>query len=337
MRAALRSSASSCSRTPSPEEYGAVVAEGGGWPSRRARARAPRLRRERGRRAHAAQLERSRGARRRLGVRRPARGAARTLRATRPGASRRSSSARPPRRGDHLRGRPDASRSAASRPRPQRRFGLSADDVGTLIAGLEEESREAASMLSLELPAGVSYQLLLEQARHLLVSMSVDAVLQLDETSRTIAVLEREMETLADARPHRRAHRPAEPRHARRVPQPAGAPAPARGPARPPRRDPDRHRSLRRLQRHARPRRRRRGAAGGRRRARRGRAPQRPARRATAARSSASSSRTPRTECSPTPAERLRAAVDGHRDRPRRAIGSWQRHGQLRLRAAWPR
>ena len=81
----------------------------------------------------------------------------------------------------------------------QRRFGLSANDVGTLIAGLEEESRDAASMLSLELPAGVSYQLLLEQARHLLVSMSVDAVLQLDETSRTIAVLEREMETLRRA------------------------------------------------------------------------------------------------------------------------------------------
>jgi diguanylate cyclase (GGDEF)-like protein len=80
----------------------------------------------------------------------------------------------------------------------ERRFGLSSDDVEALIAGLEEECGEAASMLSLELPSGVSYQALLEQARNLMVSMSVDAMLRLDETSRTIAVLEREKEELAE-------------------------------------------------------------------------------------------------------------------------------------------
>ena len=51
-------------------------------------------------------------------------------------------------------------------------------------------------MLSLELPAGFSYPLLREQARDLLVAMSVDAMLQLDESSRTIAELEREMDDL---------------------------------------------------------------------------------------------------------------------------------------------
>jgi diguanylate cyclase (GGDEF)-like protein len=77
-----------------------------------------------------------------------------------------------------------------------RRVGLSSDDIEALIAGLEEESREIASMLALELPSGISYQGLLEQARNLIVSMSVDAMLRLDETSRTIAVLEREKEDL---------------------------------------------------------------------------------------------------------------------------------------------
>jgi diguanylate cyclase len=65
-----------------------------------------------------------------------------------------------------------------------------------VIAGIEAESRESAASLALELPSGVSYQLLREQARDLIVAMSVDAMLQLDESSRTIAELEREMEDL---------------------------------------------------------------------------------------------------------------------------------------------
>jgi diguanylate cyclase (GGDEF)-like protein len=78
----------------------------------------------------------------------------------------------------------------------QRRYGLSPAEVEAVIAGLEAESHEAAASLSLELPAGASYQVLREQARDLIVSMSVDAMLALDESSRTIAELEREMEEM---------------------------------------------------------------------------------------------------------------------------------------------
>ena len=82
----------------------------------------------------------------------------------------------------------------------ERRFGLKQDAVETLLASLEEETGEAAQMLSLELPTGVSYHGLVEQARTLMVSMSVEAMMRLDETSRTVAVLERENEDL-QARP----------------------------------------------------------------------------------------------------------------------------------------
>jgi diguanylate cyclase len=51
-------------------------------------------------------------------------------------------------------------------------------------------------MLSLDLPPGVSYQALLEQARLLMLSMSVDAVVQLEETSRTVEELAQENEDL---------------------------------------------------------------------------------------------------------------------------------------------
>jgi diguanylate cyclase (GGDEF)-like protein len=78
----------------------------------------------------------------------------------------------------------------------QRRFGFSAADIDGLVAGLEQEGREASGSLTIDLPAGVSYEVLLEQARGLMVSLSVDAMLQLDRTSRQLAVLEREMETL---------------------------------------------------------------------------------------------------------------------------------------------
>jgi diguanylate cyclase (GGDEF)-like protein len=78
----------------------------------------------------------------------------------------------------------------------QRRYNLSPAEIEAVIAGIEAESRESAASLALELPSGVSYQLLREQARDLIVAMSVDAMLQLDESSRTIAELEREMEDL---------------------------------------------------------------------------------------------------------------------------------------------
>jgi diguanylate cyclase (GGDEF)-like protein len=78
----------------------------------------------------------------------------------------------------------------------ERRFGLVAEEAATLVAQLEAEIHEAAGMLSLDLPPGVSYQALLEQARLLMLSMSVDAVVRLEETSRTVEELEQENEDL---------------------------------------------------------------------------------------------------------------------------------------------
>ena len=51
-------------------------------------------------------------------------------------------------------------------------------------------------MLSLDLPPGVSYEALIDQARLLMLSMSVDAVVQLEETSRAVEELEQENEDL---------------------------------------------------------------------------------------------------------------------------------------------
>jgi diguanylate cyclase (GGDEF)-like protein len=76
------------------------------------------------------------------------------------------------------------------------RVGLSAEETATLVAQLESEINEAAGLLSLDLPAGVSYQALLEQARLLMLSMSVDAVVRLEETARTVEELEQENEDL---------------------------------------------------------------------------------------------------------------------------------------------
>jgi diguanylate cyclase (GGDEF)-like protein len=76
------------------------------------------------------------------------------------------------------------------------RFGLTAEESATLVAQLESEIHEAAGLLSLDLPAGVSYQALLEQAHLLMLSMTVDAVVRLEETSRTVEELEQENEDL---------------------------------------------------------------------------------------------------------------------------------------------
>jgi diguanylate cyclase (GGDEF)-like protein len=78
----------------------------------------------------------------------------------------------------------------------EQRFGLAAEEAATLVAQLETEIHEAAGMLSLDLPPGVSYQALLEQARLLMLSMTVDTVVRLEETSRTVEELEAENEDL---------------------------------------------------------------------------------------------------------------------------------------------
>jgi len=67
----------------------------------------------------------------------------------------------------------------------QSRFGLSADAIEQLIADLDQECFDAAEMLSVELPEGVSYAALLEQAQIEVVDLSVEALLALDRSAPT--------------------------------------------------------------------------------------------------------------------------------------------------------
>jgi HD-like signal output (HDOD) protein len=64
----------------------------------------------------------------------------------------------------------------------QSRFGLSQTDVEQVVADLDDECFEAAEMLAIGLPQGVSYHALLEQARDQVVPLTVDALMQLDRT-----------------------------------------------------------------------------------------------------------------------------------------------------------
>jgi diguanylate cyclase (GGDEF)-like protein len=78
----------------------------------------------------------------------------------------------------------------------EHRFGMAADEAAGLVAELETEIHDAAGMLALDLPPGVSYQGMLEQARLLMLSMTVDAVVRLEETARAVEALEQENEDL---------------------------------------------------------------------------------------------------------------------------------------------
>src|SRR5262249_51922591 len=67
----------------------------------------------------------------------------------------------------------------------QSRFGLTPDGVREIVADLDDECFAAADMLAIELPEGVSYQALLEQAGEQVVPLTVDALMQLDRSPRT--------------------------------------------------------------------------------------------------------------------------------------------------------
>lgn len=73
-----------------------------------------------------------------------------------------------------------------------RRLGLTAEAIDELVSRLATEVDEAAGFLSVELPAGVSHEWVLQQARLLLVSYAVDASTQLEDRSRRVAELERD-------------------------------------------------------------------------------------------------------------------------------------------------
>jgi diguanylate cyclase (GGDEF)-like protein len=78
----------------------------------------------------------------------------------------------------------------------EQHFRLAPEEAAALLAQLEAEIHDAAGMLSLELPPGVSYEELLQQARLLMMSMTVDAVVRLEETAKTVEELSQENEDL---------------------------------------------------------------------------------------------------------------------------------------------
>lgn len=73
-----------------------------------------------------------------------------------------------------------------------RRLGLSAEAVDGLVSRLATEVDDAATVLAVDLPAGVTADSLLQQARLLLVSYAVDASAQLEHRTRRIEQLERD-------------------------------------------------------------------------------------------------------------------------------------------------
>ena len=201
---------------------------------RRAGARAPRLRRRRGRRAAAARLGRPRDARR---------SAPRTRSRSEQVSDRRARRGPPPRAassGSRSSAPPSCStttrapRSCASsseaeralRPRSRRPSSRCSPRSRT------ETGEAAQHAVARAARPGVSYHGLVEQARNLMVSMSVEAMMRLDETSRTVAVLERENEDL-QAKAHTDGLTGLPNREMLdALPRAAGAAAPARGPAR---------------------------------------------------------------------------------------------------------
>jgi HD-like signal output (HDOD) protein len=63
----------------------------------------------------------------------------------------------------------------------ERLLGIAGEDAELLVAELESEVEEAAGLLSLHLPPGVSYQTLIDQARDLIATMTLDSVMAMDE------------------------------------------------------------------------------------------------------------------------------------------------------------
>jgi diguanylate cyclase (GGDEF)-like protein len=93
----------------------------------------------------------------------------------------------------------DEDRGAALRrfsAEAKRHYGLHDEDLDAIVARVETDVRETAEVLSLELPPGVSYQAILEDARLQMVAVSLDAVLGFEQTLKTVDELSREKEEL---------------------------------------------------------------------------------------------------------------------------------------------
>jgi diguanylate cyclase (GGDEF)-like protein len=90
-----------------------------------------------------------------------------------------------------------ASRLAAFGEQAEQLYGLGRDDIDALVETLEAEIRETAEVLALDLPPGFSYEALIDEARMQIASVSLDAVMNLEQTAREADELARENEVLA--------------------------------------------------------------------------------------------------------------------------------------------
>jgi diguanylate cyclase (GGDEF)-like protein len=78
----------------------------------------------------------------------------------------------------------------------ERAFGLHNETVAGILAGLQEDVNESAVAFAVELPPGYSYQQILDQAHAQLMSVSLTAVMDLEQTASALAELAGENEIL---------------------------------------------------------------------------------------------------------------------------------------------
>ena len=96
------------------------------------------------------------------------------------------------------------SSSPTSRPRAcsgcndeaERAFGLHKETVAGILDGLQDGVLESAEAFAVELPPGYSYQQILDQAHAQLMSVSLNAVIDLEQTASALAELAGENEVL---------------------------------------------------------------------------------------------------------------------------------------------
>jgi diguanylate cyclase (GGDEF)-like protein len=78
----------------------------------------------------------------------------------------------------------------------ERRHALGPADVDALVRTLERGVTETAEMFSLDIPSGLSYQAILDEARMQMVAVSLDAMMHLEHTEKVVDELARENEAL---------------------------------------------------------------------------------------------------------------------------------------------
>jgi two-component system cell cycle response regulator len=78
----------------------------------------------------------------------------------------------------------------------ERAFGLHKETVGEILAGLQEGVNESAMAFAVQLPPGYSYEQILDQAHAQLMTVSLTAVMDLEQTASALAELAGENEIL---------------------------------------------------------------------------------------------------------------------------------------------